>query len=164
MEPAAHHFLAAVFARSRFRRAAGTDRMSDLMAFHTRHKLLLMAMDEARYRRMGPLLGQAGRDGIPDVMSEYRALLHEALARRPTPGGMTNALQHAFGYLSDEMAPQRRAGFLARLDAYREGALPLWMLTDELLSRARAQGQAYLMKQWVLRPYPKGLRRRIMGE
>jgi uncharacterized protein YbbK (DUF523 family) len=55
------NFIERVFACARWRTILETaPRAKDLVAFHTRHKLTLLAHDDKTYRQMGRLVAQAG--------------------------------------------------------------------------------------------------------
>ena len=53
-----------------------------LVEFHTAHELLLLAHDQAAYRRMGRLVARAGEPGFEGLAAEYARELMTALERR----------------------------------------------------------------------------------
>lgn len=75
-----------------------------LMRFHERHKVLLMARNQAAIRRLEKLLGLANRnDSVRDLAAKYRVGLTEILRRPATRRGHTNVLHHLLGLVSDAL-------------------------------------------------------------
>ena len=56
-----------------------------LVAFHTGHKLLLLAHSEMHYRAAGRLVADAGRRDRDRLAREYLSTFMEGMRRRATP-------------------------------------------------------------------------------
>ncbi|HSR41407.1 MAG TPA: DUF523 and DUF1722 domain-containing protein [Longimicrobiales bacterium] len=152
-----HHFLTKLWAMARLRRVSESGAISGLVGFHTRYKLLLMSYHQERVRELGRIV--ANPDGRPfrELASDYRAALGVALAEPADPGNVVNALQHAFGYISDELDAQERRYFLELLSRFREGTLPLPALLAVLQSWVVRFREGYLDAQRLFLPYPRDL-------
>jgi len=124
----------------------------DLVAFHARHKLQLLAHDPARYRAAGRVVAHGG------TAVAYRDLFLAAMASPATRGRNANALQHAYSRIGRELDRPRRADLLARIEAYRRGEEPL-SVPVALLAHY-ASWFPWLAEQTYLRPFPAGLRLR----
>ncbi|TDE49996.1 DUF1722 domain-containing protein [Nonomuraea mesophila] len=147
------HFAERVFAHARLRAAlAGSGRARDLIGFHTRHKMQVLAHDPARYRLAGRVVAQAGVRPPAAVAAEYAEVFRRALATPATVGKNVNVLQHCLGMLG--LDPARRDEALAAIDAYQAGRAPL-RLPAALLHR---QATGYVRDQTYFVPYPDGLR------
>ncbi|WP_084964341.1 YbgA family protein [Thermoactinospora rubra] len=145
------HFVERIFAHARLRRLlAGPRKLGDLVAFHTRHKMQLLAHDPAGYREAGRIV--AGLRSRQAYAETFRAIL----ARRATPGRHVNALHHCLGMLDLDAA--RRADLVQVIDAYRAGLVPLSV--PIFLLRHHIGGHAYLADQTYFSPFPDGLRLR----
>jgi uncharacterized protein YbgA (DUF1722 family)/uncharacterized protein YbbK (DUF523 family) len=118
------HFLTKLWALASFRVAAGNGPAA-IVDFHSRNKLLLMAHNQTRMRTLGRLVADAGTTPPAQLVAGYRAGLGAALARPARPGNNVNVLMHALGHVSDHLAAGERAHFLATLEAYRAGKVPL---------------------------------------
>lgn len=154
-------FVERVFARARLRALfAGDWRPRDLVAFHTRHKLQILAHDPARYQELGRLVGHAGDRPRAETEARYRALFDAALARRATRGRHANALQHMFGQISEVLDDTRRKDVLAGIEAYRRGDTPLSVPIALLSHHARGAGLRRAADQTYLVPFPAALRLR----
>ena len=153
-----HHFLTKAFALAGLRAAAGAGR-AELIEFHARNKLLLMAHSEAGLRRMGRLLADSARRPHAEVANEYRTQFAAALARPARPGANVNVLMHALGHLSASLGSRERRHFLELVESYRRRALPLSAALAVLASWAARFDVRYLARQTVLEPYPAELAR-----
>ncbi|WP_242902449.1 YbgA family protein [Actinomadura terrae] len=152
------HFVERVFAHARLRVFFSTDwRPRDLVAFHSRHKLQLLAHDPSAYRVLGRIVAQAGTASRDDLETDYGRHFNEALAVRPKRGRHVNALQHILGMLSEHLNDTRRHDILNAIETYRRGRAPLSIPIALLLHHAEGEGVDYLAQQTYLDPYPADL-------
>ncbi|WP_246090108.1 YbgA family protein [Nonomuraea deserti] len=146
-------FAERIFAHARLRTLlAGDWGPRDLIEFHTRHKMQVLAHDPARYREAGRVVAGAGIRPPGAVAGEYAEVFRRALATPATVGKNVNVLQHCLGMLG--LDPARRDEALAAIDAYRAGRAPL-SRPATLLHR---QATGYVRDQTYFAPYPDGLR------
>ncbi|GAB2853709.1 DUF523 and DUF1722 domain-containing protein [Actinocorallia aurea] len=152
------HFVERVFARARMRALFEAPwRPRDLVAFHSRHKLQILAHDPVRYREAGRVVARAGSDAPAVLVPAYSRVFAEALAVRPVRGRQVNALHHVLGPLSRRIGPVRRAGIVASIAAFSAGEAPLSLPVALLRHDAEAEGLAYLTEQTFLEPFPSAL-------
>jgi uncharacterized protein YbbK (DUF523 family)/uncharacterized protein YbgA (DUF1722 family) len=150
-------FVERVFAAARLRGLlAGPWEPRDLVAFHARHKLQLLAHDPARYRSAGRVVAAAGGDR----RSAYGELFLTAMAGQATLGRNANALQHAYSRIGGSLSWPRRTDLVARIDAYRRGEVPLSVPVTLLAHYASGGDLPWLASQTYLLPFPAGLRLR----
>lgn len=150
------NFIARVFACRRWKdlEANGLTR-AGLMEFHAAHKYLCMARNQAGMRRMGKLLGSAGKaDPVPELARAYLDEFSAVMRRPPTRKGHTNVLQHQAGYVSDDLDSPDRAELTTAIEDYRRGLLPLVVPLTLLRHHARRQESTYLLEQAYLSPHP----------
>ena len=135
----------------------------DLVAFHARHKLQMLAHDPARYRSAGRVVAAAGTAGAAaaQTIAAYRDLFLAAMASPATRGRNASALQHAYSRIGRELDRPRRADLVGRIEAYRRGEEPL-SVPVALLAQY-ALGVGWLAEQTYLRPFPAELRVRHPG-
>ncbi|MEU3015887.1 DUF523 and DUF1722 domain-containing protein [Nocardiopsis sp. NPDC007018] len=155
------HFVERVFAHARLRALLEEGwRPRDLVAFHTRHKLQLMAHSPDGYRETGRIVARAG-DGDPEeVAASYTDAFHRALAVKGSRGRHANVLQHVFGMISPLLDDARRHDLLAAIEDYRETQAPLSLPVALLRHHCSAEGVTWATEQTYLRPYPEALRLR----
>lgn len=152
------HFVERVFAQARLREFFDGDwRPRDLVAFHSRHKLQILAHDPSAYRAMGRIVAQAGTRDRDELESEYRRAFAAALAVRPNRGRNANALLHVLGPLSAHLNQARRHDIVAAVESYRLGESPLSVPAALLRHHAEGEHLVYLAEQTYLDPFPADL-------
>lgn len=131
---------------------------SALVAFHTAHKLALMAHAPTLYREAGRVVARAGGADWDTITDEYGRVLMRAMERLTTPRKHANALQHAAGFLKGLLAGGDREELGDAIERYRMGkapfAVPLMLLRHHV---RRAGGPEWLVDQTYLYPYPDEL-------
>jgi uncharacterized protein YbbK (DUF523 family)/uncharacterized protein YbgA (DUF1722 family) len=132
----------------------------DLVGFHARHKLQLLAHDPARYRAAGKVVAGAGRKPRSFISLAYSDLFLAALASPATAGRNANALQHAYSRIGRELGRAHRADLLARIEACRRGEEPLSVPVALLAHYASGGDFPWLAEQTYLSPFPPGLKLR----
>jgi uncharacterized protein YbgA (DUF1722 family)/uncharacterized protein YbbK (DUF523 family) len=132
----------------------------DLVAFHARHKLQLLAHDPARYRAAGKVVAGAGTTPRSVESIAYRDLFLAALASPATAGRNANALQHAYSRIGRGLGRPQRADLLGRIEAYRRGEEPLSVPVALLAHYAAGGDFPWLAEQTYLSPFPPGLKLR----
>jgi uncharacterized protein YbgA (DUF1722 family)/uncharacterized protein YbbK (DUF523 family) len=152
------NFVERVFAYERWKRfLAGRPTRGGLVAFHTAHKLLLLAHDQAAYRRLGRLVAGAKGRPLRDVLRDYGDGMMRALRRAATPARHVNVLEHMLGYVSDDLTPAERREMVEVIADYRRGLVPLVVPLTLLKHHVRRLGVEYLAGQVYLDPHPKEL-------
>jgi uncharacterized protein YbgA (DUF1722 family) len=101
-----------------------TPTVADLVDFHTRQKLTLLARSPAAYRDLGRLVARASARPLPEVLGDYGAGLQEALAQPSTPGRHANVLQHLAGMLPESLG-RERTQLAGLIEDYRLGRAPI---------------------------------------
>jgi len=120
------NFIQRVFVYHRWQQlAAGGLTAAGLVNFHTRHKLIVMAHNQAAYRRLGQLVAGAGRGSIKTVADAYIDELMQTLRKRASRKGHANVLLHLMGYLKRAIDSDDKAELVETIDAYRRGLIPL---------------------------------------
>jgi uncharacterized protein YbgA (DUF1722 family)/uncharacterized protein YbbK (DUF523 family) len=132
----------------------------DLVAFHARHKLQLLAHDPARCQQAGRIVARAGSAARKPTAVAYRQLFLAAMAGKATRGRNVNALQHAFSRISGQICQARRADLAGRIELYRRGQDPLSVPMALLTHYASSGGLPWLAEQTYLAPFPADLRLR----
>ncbi len=155
-------FVERVFAAARLRALlSGAWEPRDLVAFHARHKLQLLAHDPSRYQSAGRVVASAG-SGVPRASTgaAYGELFLAAMAVRATRGRNANALRHAYSRIGRSVAQPLSADLVGRIDAYRRGEVPLSVPVALLAHYASGGDLPWLAEQTYLSPFPAGLRLR----
>jgi uncharacterized protein YbgA (DUF1722 family)/uncharacterized protein YbbK (DUF523 family) len=152
------NFIERVFAYGRLRELfRGGWTRGRLVAFHTAHKLQLMAHGVEPYRELGRLVARVGERPRAAFRREYERGFMAALARLATRGRNGNVLQHAAGHLKRLLDAHSRAELASLIDDYRRGFVPLVVPVTLLRHHARRFEVDYLNGQSFLEPHPKEL-------
>ena len=150
-------FLESVFAYRRWRTlrallGEGSGPLGALVAFHTEHKLSLLAHLPTAYQSLGRLIAGAKSVARADLLARYEAGFMAALRRPATRARHTNVLQHMAGYFKKTLDAAAR-GELARLITdYRAGLLPLAAPLTLIRHHVRQLDVSYLAGQRYLDP------------
>jgi uncharacterized protein YbgA (DUF1722 family) len=131
--------------------------MRDLVAFHSQHKLLLMAYNQTRMRELGRIVANPDKRPVRDVWAAYANGLSAALAIAPRRTSAINVLMHGFGYVSDDLTSGEKAFFLDSLEQYRNQHVPLSVPTSVIRSWIVRFDVGYLADQVYFEPYPQDL-------
>jgi len=149
--------LTSIFSLASLREVEAGERMGDLVTFHARHKLLLMALGEVRLRELGRIVANADHLPVSEVLRLYRAAFQDVLRRPVRRPSAANALLHAFGYVTDGLSSGERAYFLETLAEYRAGHVSLSAPVGVLRAWIVRFDIAYLSDQRLFFPFPSSL-------
>jgi uncharacterized protein YbgA (DUF1722 family)/uncharacterized protein YbbK (DUF523 family) len=151
------HFLSVLFALARLRAVKRSDKIKNLVAFQTDHKLFLMAYSQAGMKILGNLVANREGKSFGELMEEYERQFLAAVSRPPSPGKVVNVLMHAMGYFKEEISTREKAFFLDSLTQYRDRRVPLGVPIAIIRSWIIRFGEAYLERQNFFSPYPEDL-------
>ena len=155
------NFIERIFALKRWREMlAGKPSLGSLVAFHTRHKLLILSHSPELYRTMGKRAAEGKRISFKTLLEKYQTLLMEALERRTTPKKNANVLLHMMGYFREELSADEKQEMLGIIDAYRQGLFPLIVPLTLMNHYVRKYDQPYMKEQYYLNPHPLELQLR----
>jgi uncharacterized protein YbgA (DUF1722 family) len=128
--------------------------VKDLIAFHTEHKLLILAHRPKHLSLLGKLVADAKNRDRTELFSEYIRLLMEGIQLIATVKKNTNVLQHIAGYFKQSLASDDRQELLAIIDQYHNKYLPLIVPIVIINHYVRKFDEPYLGKQYYLAPHP----------
>ena len=155
------NFIERIFTLQRWREMlARGRRRGNLVDFHARHKLLLLAHSPKHYREMGRLVGQAKAWRPTELFEQYQELLMAAMKLKATPRKHANVLQHMLGYFKRQLEPDEKQEMLEVIEQYRRELIPLIVPVTLLAHHVRKYREPYLGQQVYLHPHPAELRLR----
>jgi uncharacterized protein YbgA (DUF1722 family)/uncharacterized protein YbbK (DUF523 family) len=128
-----------------------------LIAFHTAHKLQLMAHSPRIYAELGRTVANARGSDRAELRETYEAAFMTALAKLATPARHLNVLQHIAGYFRDRLEADGRQELAALIEDYRNGLVPLIVPITLIRHHVRRFAIADLAGQFYLEPHPKEL-------
>jgi uncharacterized protein YbgA (DUF1722 family)/uncharacterized protein YbbK (DUF523 family) len=128
-----------------------------LQQFHADHKYLVMAHNQAAYKRMGRMLAGLAADNMKVLSCLYMEELMTALARPASRRQHVNVLQHLLGYLKKKLDSADKAEMLEVITRYGDGLLPLIVPITLLKHHFRRHPHGYIERQFYLTPHPQEL-------
>lgn len=152
------NFIERVFAYRRLRRLfTGRWKLGELVAFHTAHKLLLMAHSPRAYASLGRMVAEGKLMQHSELRLRYEAGFMAALAEMATTRRQTNVLQHVVGYLRPHLDEASRGELRSLIEDYRRGLVPLVVPLTLIRYFLRRFPIPYLSDQVYLEPHPREL-------
>lgn len=155
------NFIERIFVFKRWRELlAAKSGLGGLVAFHTRHKLLILAHSPESYRDLGKLVARGKELPSSELYERYHSRLMEALRLKATPKKNTNVLHHLMGYFKKDLPAEEKQELLEIIDNYRQGYVPLVVPVTLINHYVRKYRQPYLAEQFYLHPHPVELQLR----
>ena len=156
------NFIQQIFTMQRWRDInTGRRTMGNLVAFHTRNKLLLLSHSQKHYRLMGKRVAQGKQLPIGELYNQYQDLLLETLKLKTTIKKNINVLQHLMGYFKKQLSTDEKQELLETFDHFRRQQVPLIVPITLINHYVRKYQQPYLKDQTYLHPHPLELKLRI---
>jgi uncharacterized protein YbgA (DUF1722 family)/uncharacterized protein YbbK (DUF523 family) len=155
------NFIERIFTLRRWRDTiAAGKKMGNLVGFHTRNKLLILAHSPKHSRIMGKLVAEGKKMPIKELFTQYEVILMEALALKATPKKNLNVLHHVMGYFKKQLTKDEKQELLDVFDQYRRELAPLIVPLTLINHYVRKYEQQYLKLQTYLNPHPVELKLR----
>src|SRR6056297_3131750 len=151
------HFFTKLFTLADYRHVKEDISMKNLVDFHSRNKLLLMAYNRSVMRNLGRVVANHDKKPVKEVFDDYQELLYRAFAKLPRHTSVINVLMHAMGYFSKKLNAAEKAYFIDTMDHYRINRVPLSVCNAILKSWIIRFDEKYLGSQTFFEPYPEQL-------
>ncbi len=129
----------------------------NLIHFHARHKLQLMAHSTRHLSVMGKLVANGKNIASLELYENYQDNLLEALKLKATVKKNVNVLQHIMGYFKKVISSDEKSELLELIDSYAAGYTPLIVPLTILKHYIRKYSIDYLENQTYLEPHPSEL-------
>lgn len=150
------NFVGRLFVYSEWKSLPQPLTKKDLLAFHTRHKLLLLAHNQPMYRALGKQLGEL--EVLDDTFAKsYILEVMTALAKPASKSNHTNVLQHVQGYFKQQLSAVEREALAQVILDYRNGVEPLSAPMSLFKHYLKMYPKPYLLGQSYFQPYPQEL-------
>ena len=152
------NFIQRVFIAYRWRELeAGRLSRSKLIEFHARHKYIIMAHNQAAYKRIGQLVAKIGTEPLRPLAERYFAELMSVLKQKATRKRHVNVLQHLLGHLKRNLDAGDKNELLDAINAYSRGEVPVIVPITLLKHHFRRHPNPYIDQQYYLTPHPQEL-------
>jgi uncharacterized protein YbgA (DUF1722 family)/uncharacterized protein YbbK (DUF523 family) len=149
------NFIERVFAYRRWKDFLLEKRsIGELVEFHTRHKLQLMAHSPKIYRDLGKLVAEGKSVDGPLLLDRYQELFMRSLSHFSTAKKNSDVLFHIMGYFKQNLAHGEKAELVDVISQQHDGIIPLIVPITLLKHYINKYDQQYLKKQFYLNPHP----------
>jgi len=153
------NFIVRVFAYYSLQRVFnyGSFKRGDVVYFHTRQKLLLMAHSPKHYNILGKLVADMAKHKPSEFKEQYCRYFMEGLKFMATTKKNINVMHHIMGYLKKNLAIEEKADVLATIEDYRSDLIPLIVPLTLIRHYIKKFSIDYVNNQSYLNPHPKEL-------
>lgn len=132
--------------------------VGNVVDFHSRNKLVLMAHSPKHMKQMGALAARGKKMGCSMLYGSYEKLLLDALRLKSTVKKNYNVLQHVMGYFRKQLTPDEKQELLEVMGHYKQSLVPLVVPLTLFRHYVRKYDQPYLREQTWLNPHPVDLK------
>ena len=154
-------FLKRVYAHYRLRKFFATEpRVGEIVQFHSKEKLLLLAHCQESYRHLGKMVSNPKSYEAQEFEEEYVHCFMKALGKKYCHKSHFNVIQHCFGYVKSDVTSDTKIHFLEVLNQYYQQMIPLSTILGVLESLISQHQVEYLKQQTFFSPYPRELKLR----
>lgn len=128
--------------------------VANLMAFHSDHKLALMARDPEASKELGRLVASARPAQIKENLFEYSRAFSKIMQKLPSAGKHANVLEHLMGYVKGKLSHEEKQELLEYIRDFQKFLVPLSVPLTLLRHHLRKAAHPWVERQSYLRPYP----------
>lgn len=151
------HFLTRIFILAEFHDVVIDSKLSTLIDFHSKNKLLFMAYNQTGLKRLGRIVANHENLEEKDVFDQYYKELCKQISKAPRYTSVINVFMYSMGYFNEKLSHEEKKFFLETLEKFRLGKVPQSVLINLLKSYAIRFNNEYLLSQSFLEPYPEDL-------
>jgi uncharacterized protein YbgA (DUF1722 family)/uncharacterized protein YbbK (DUF523 family) len=130
---------------------------SELVSFHTAHKLVIMSHNPQNLKILGQIAAEAGKGEINELLEKYLRIFMETLKIKVTPRKHANVMYHVLGYLRKFISKDDKEELIQVIEEYRKGLLPLIVPITLIRHHLRKCDIEWLKVQIYFNPYPEEL-------
>jgi len=131
----------------RFQDVKESNKIKNLVSFHTANKYMIMAHDQKELKELGGIV--AGYKKIPflEILDNYESHLRCAMQKDPTIKTHTNVIMHIVGYFLKYFNQNEKYLFFDQLKQFRDKKITISKILLEISPIAYRFDSTYLAKQ-----------------
>lgn len=149
------NFIERVFVYQRWQEyLAEGGTVGQLVAFHGRHKYLLMSHSSKHLKQLGTLVADPKKYKRTELHDRYFTLLMEGLNVPATARKQVNVLQHMAGYFKKQLSATEKLELHEAITGNHQGLVPLIVPITLINHYVRKYDDSYLKEQYYLNPHP----------
>ncbi|MBT8172831.1 MAG: YbgA family protein [Nitrosopumilus sp.] len=120
------------FVFEKFEDVKKSNKIKDLISFHTTNKFMLMSHDQEKLKKLGHVVADYKKGQLSETVIEYEKHLRDALEKEPTIKTHCNVIMHIFGYFSKNFSQSEKELFFDLLKQFQEEKITLGRLLSEI--------------------------------
>ena len=156
--PLMENFVLRVFVHHNFRHSVRESlSYHNLLLFHSRYKMVVLAHNQRIYRRLGRMLAEGRNSDLVELSENYFRDLMMALSKPARRGDHANVMLHLLGHLKKSVPGKARQNIVTVIEQYQCGQVPLITPITLLRHYIDREANTYLRAQCYLAPYPEDL-------
>ncbi len=156
-----YYFLVKLYARFNWRKLRNNYSIAALQKFHASYKLLLLGYNRELVDKLGRILADQQKYSKKELLDKYYTNFMKCLSLELNRANWKNVILHGFGHISDNITPQQKDAFLAKVEEFMQGNHNYLKLNDWLHRKANKLENNYLLQQKFLAPYPQTINKSL---
>jgi uncharacterized protein YbgA (DUF1722 family)/uncharacterized protein YbbK (DUF523 family) len=132
-------------------------RAADLVSFHSRQKMAILAHSKVHYQNLGQLVARSGKTSMKRILNQYASIYMDALKQKATTKKHANVLFHLMGFFKKQIDTTDKSELVQCIEDYRKGMVPLIVPITLLQHHLRHHPVPWVSEQTYLNPYPAEL-------
>ena len=109
-----------------------TQKIKNLVNFHTRNKYMIMSHDQQELKKLGNIVAKYRKIPFKEILTYYEQHFEKSFEKSPTIKKHVNVVLHIFGYFSDFLRQNEKKIFLELLENYKEEKITLGKILSEI--------------------------------
>ncbi len=154
------NFIKRIFTCWRYREVMAEKNSGNLVEFHIRNKLLLMAHRPEHLKQMGHLVAHENSSRKRSLSRNMRSSSWRRCRSSHQRRSIPIVLHHIMGYFKKSISADEKRELLEVVDEYRKGLIPLIVPVTIMNHSVRKYKESYLKEQVYLNPHPLELQLR----
>lgn len=151
------HFLTKVFILSIFRDIKSSNSIENLIKFHNKNKLLIMAYNQHELSNLENIIKDSEIKLKNEILSRYEIHLYEALKQFRSLESNIYTINHCLDYFSMYLSNEERIFFNEIVEKYKNKKVNFSVPINILNSYCVRFENEYLLNQTFFNPYPEEL-------
>ena len=132
---------------AQFQNIKKSNKIKDLVSFHTKNKYMIMTHDQNELKIMGNIVANNKKNNISKILSDYEIHLRNSLQSKPTIKKHSNVLLHIFGYFSQNFNTLEKEHYFDLLKEFQKQEITIGQFLAKINPMMYKFNNTYLANQ-----------------
>lgn len=151
------NFLKCIFLSAEFREINKSRKISRLIQYHEKNKLLILSYNQKILKEMGRIVAESKKTGINKAFELYENCLNKIMTSPYKISNLINSFEHAFGFFKNDLFAEEKKYFIKNLKKLYNNKMGIKVVISLLRSYIIRFNKKYLSNQTLFNPYPEEL-------